>query len=165
MKGQHFFKNLTLKFSPSCNHGTFNMSLNFLYLYFQFYILPYLNLSLLILTLVYLPINLVPYPVVWLYDKILWMTEPVLMVAEIILALNFVMHCSQRVIEKIEEDDSNLWKVIIMSANLLKSPVIFFYFNVNIVQLNMKIVFIFFFSRDKQNALFVEYLSILFKRY
>jgi hypothetical protein len=75
---------------------------------------------------VYLPINLVPYPVVWLYDKILWMTEPVLMVAEIILALNFVMHCSQRVIEKIEEDDSNLWKVIIMSANLLKSPVIFF---------------------------------------
>jgi hypothetical protein len=56
----------------------------------------------------------------WLYDKILWMTEPVLMVAEIILALNFVMHCSQRVIEKIEEDDSNLWKVIIMAANLLK---------------------------------------------
>lgn len=106
-----FCNHLNLKFSPSCNHGN-TISLNSLCLYFQSYILPYLNLSLLILTLVYLPINLVPYPLVWLYDKILWMTEPVLMVAEIILALNFVMHCSQRVIEKMEEDDSNLWKVL-----------------------------------------------------
>ena len=112
-----FSNTLTLKLSPSGN-SIYNISLNILYLYFQSYILPYLNLSLLILTLVYLPINLVPYPLVWLYDKILWMTEPVLMVAEIILALNFVMHCSQTVIEKMEEDDSNLWKVILMS-NLL----------------------------------------------
>lgn len=82
-----------------------------IHIIFQSYILPYLNLSLLVLTLIYLPINLVPYPLVWLYDKILWVTEPALMIAEIVLALNFVMHCGQRVIEKIEEDDSNVWKV------------------------------------------------------
>ncbi|XP_052075634.1 uncharacterized protein LOC127713077 [Mytilus californianus] len=86
---------------------------------FLHYILPYLNLSLLVLTLIYLPINLVPYPLVWLYDKILWVTEPALMIAEIVLALNFVMHCSQRVIEKMEEDDSNLWKILTIGFSSL----------------------------------------------
>ncbi|XP_071151990.1 uncharacterized protein [Mytilus edulis] len=83
------------------------------------YILPYLNLSLLVLTLIYLPINLVPYPLVWLYDKILWVTEPALMIAEIVLALNFVMHCGQRVIEKMEEDDSNVWKILTIGFSSL----------------------------------------------
>lgn len=58
----------------------------------------------------YVPVGIIPYPVIWLYDKALWLSDPVLLVIEVVLALNFVMHCSQRAAENIEEDEEEAWK-------------------------------------------------------
>ncbi|OWF40938.1 uncharacterized protein LOC110463107 [Mizuhopecten yessoensis] len=73
-------------------------------------VVPYLNIGILGLICLYLPVSLIPYPLVWIYDKVLWMSEFGLQVAEIVLALNFVMHVSQRVTEKIEEEQSPVLK-------------------------------------------------------
>jgi len=51
-----------------------------------------------------------PYPIVWLYHQCLRVLEPVLLTTEMVLALNFVMHCSRRCAEKIEEDEDEAWK-------------------------------------------------------
>ncbi|XP_067672987.1 uncharacterized protein [Haliotis asinina] len=86
-----------------------------------FSVVPYLQLGLLVL-LAFLPINLTPWPIVWLYDKLLWATEPLLLLAEVILVQNFVMRCSQRVAEKIEDegdDEGFKWKCVIIGISLL----------------------------------------------
>ncbi|XP_061166487.1 uncharacterized protein LOC133175399 [Saccostrea echinata] len=77
-------------------------------------VVPYLSFGLWVLIVYYVPINLIPWPVIWLYDKLLWITGPVLMITEIVLALNFQMRCSQRVCVRIQEDDSSLFKLIII---------------------------------------------------
>jgi len=69
----------------------------------------------LLLIFIYVPVSLIPYPVIWFYDKLLWVSEFGLHIAEIVLALNFVLHCSQRVMEKLDEDDeSALLKVFVI---------------------------------------------------
>ena len=81
-----------------------------LYYIFQFYIVPYLNIGVLCLVVLYVPVGIIPYPVIWLYDKILWLSEPVLLLIEVVLLLNFVMQCSRQAAEKIEEDEDEAWK-------------------------------------------------------
>lgn len=74
------------------------------------YVVPYLNVCVLVLLVIYVPLGAIPYPIVWLYDKILWMSDPLLLAVEVVLALNFVMHCSRRCAENIEEDEEEAWK-------------------------------------------------------
>ncbi|XP_053375857.1 uncharacterized protein LOC123533302 isoform X1 [Mercenaria mercenaria] len=74
------------------------------------YAIPYLNMFVLAMIVIYLPLGAIPYPVIWLYDKILWLSDPLLLAVEVVLALNFVMHCSRRCAENIEEDEDEAWK-------------------------------------------------------
>ncbi|KAL4223201.1 hypothetical protein ACF0H5_016673 [Mactra antiquata] len=74
------------------------------------YVIPYLNLCILTLLIIYVPLGVFPWPVIWLYDKILWLSEPVLLTVEIVLILNYVMHCSRRCAENIEESEEDAWK-------------------------------------------------------
>ncbi|XP_046570719.1 uncharacterized protein LOC124278973 [Haliotis rubra] len=86
-----------------------------------FSVVPYLQLGLLVL-LAFLPINLTPWPIVWLYDKLIWATEPLLLLAEVVLVQNFVMRCSQRVAEKIEdegEEEGFRWKCLVIGISML----------------------------------------------
>ncbi|KAL3858142.1 hypothetical protein ACJMK2_012752 [Sinanodonta woodiana] len=76
----------------------------------MYYIIPYLNIGSLFIVMCLIPMNLIPYPVVWLYDKLLWYSDPLLQLIEVILALNFVMHCSKRATEMIEENEEEAWK-------------------------------------------------------
>lgn len=77
-------------------------------------LVPYLSFMLWALIVYFVPVNLIPWPMIWLYDKLLWVTGPVLMITEIILAVNFQMRCSQMAIDRIEEDDSPGFKLIII---------------------------------------------------
>ena len=88
--------------------------------YFQYSVIPYLELCLLA-GLLLLPISLTPMPVVWLYDKLIWLAEPVLLLAEVVLVQNFVMRCGQRVADNIDDDDENAkkWKVSMYLTYLL----------------------------------------------
>ncbi|XP_071110865.1 uncharacterized protein [Haliotis cracherodii] len=86
-----------------------------------FSFVPYLQFGLLVL-LVFLPINLTPWPIVWLYDKLLWATEPLLLLAEVVLVQNFVMRCSQKVVDKIEDERAEegfKWKCVIIGISVL----------------------------------------------
>ncbi|XP_041347038.1 uncharacterized protein LOC121366798 [Gigantopelta aegis] len=83
-------------------------------------VIPYLELCLLA-GLLLLPINLTPVPLIWLYDKLIWLAEPVLLLAEVVLAQNFVMRCSQRVADNIDDDDENApkWKALVIVFSLI----------------------------------------------
>ncbi|KAK6192481.1 hypothetical protein SNE40_003939 [Patella caerulea] len=67
-------------------------------------IVPYSQIILLVI-LAYLPINIAPWPIVWIYRVILHVTEPVLLWLEIILVQNYIMRCSQRVIDEWDSDE------------------------------------------------------------
>ena len=97
--------------------------------YFQYSVIPYLELCLLA-GLLLLPISLTPTPVVWLYDKLIWLAEPVLLLAEVVLVQNFVMRCGQRVADNIDDDDENAkkWKVSMYLTYLLVIFTLFFFF-------------------------------------
>ena len=89
---------------------------------FQHYVIPYLNLIAFGLIVIYLPLGSIPYPIIWLYDKILWLSDPLLLAVEVVLALNFVMHCSRRCAENIEDDEEEAWKwkVAFININLIE---------------------------------------------
>ena len=73
--------------------------------------------------MLYVPVGIIPYPVIWLYDKILWLSDPVLLVIEVVLALNFVMHCSRRAAENIEEDEEEAWKWKVLLLNKILNTI------------------------------------------
>ncbi|KAK3083683.1 hypothetical protein FSP39_001451 [Pinctada imbricata] len=77
-------------------------------------VIPYLSFLLWAVVVWYIPVNLIPWPFIWLYDKVLWVTGPLLLLAEVVLALNFVMHCSQRMVDSIHDEESQGMKILMI---------------------------------------------------
>ncbi|XP_013415846.1 uncharacterized protein LOC106177571, partial [Lingula anatina] len=81
-----------------------------------------------------LPVSLTPFPVVWLYDKLLWLSEPVWMLTEVLIPLEWAMAMSQKAVDRLDEEPTNLAKGMILGLSTLCYAVML-YFGIELYRL------------------------------